>query len=47
MGLPLAISKMVSEYNTLDYQHLKKRAYKLAGRFMIITSIITSIIFSY
>lgn len=44
MGLPLAISKMVSEYNTLDYQYIKKRTYKLAGSFMIITSIITSII---
>ena len=44
MGLPLAISKMVSEYNTLDYQYTKKRTYKLAGNFMIITSIITSLI---
>lgn len=43
MGLPLAISKMVSEYNTLDYQYIKKRTYKLAGSFMIITSIITTI----
>lgn len=44
MGLPLAISKMVSEYNTLDYQYVKKKTYKLAGRFMIITSIIVSIL---
>lgn len=44
MGLPLAISKMVSEYNTLDYQYIKKRTYKLAGSFMIITSIVTSIL---
>lgn len=44
MGLPLAISKMVSEYNTLDYQYIKKKTYKLAGRFMIITSIVTSIL---
>lgn len=44
MGLPLAISKMVSEYNTLDYQYIKKKTYKLAGRLMIITSIITTII---
>ncbi len=43
MGLPLAISKMVSEYNTLDYQYTKKRTYKLAGSFMIITSIITTL----
>lgn len=44
MGLPLAISKMVSEYNTLDYQYIKKKTYKLASNFMIITSIITTII---
>ena len=44
MGLPLAISKMVSEYNTLNYQYLKKRTYKLAGSFMIITSIVTTIL---
>ena len=44
MGLPLAISKMVSEYNTLDYQHAKKRTYKLAGSFMIITSIIATLL---
>lgn len=43
MGLPLAISKMVSEYNTLDYQYIKKKTYKIAGRFMIITSILASI----
>lgn len=44
MGLPLAISKMVSEYNTLDYQQAKKRTYKLAGSFMIITSIIATLL---
>ncbi len=44
IGLPLAISKMVSEYNTLGYEYTKKRAYKLAGRIMIISSIITTIL---
>lgn len=44
MGLPLAISKMVSEYNTLDYQYIKKRTYKLASRFMIITSLVATVI---
>ena len=44
MGLPLAISKMVSEYNTLDYQSTKKRTYKLAGTFMLVTSVVTTII---
>ena len=44
MGLPLAISKMVSEYNTLDYQDTKRRTYKLASTFMLITSIVTTIL---
>lgn len=44
MGLPLAISKLVSEYNTLDYQHVRKKTYKIAGRFMIITSLITTLL---
>ncbi len=44
IGLPLAISKMVSEYHTLGYEHTKKRAYQLAGRIMIICSIITTIV---
>lgn len=44
VGLPLAISKMVSEYNTLNYHYLKKKTYKIAGRFMIITSIVTTLI---
>ena len=44
IGLPLAISKMVSEYHTLGYEHTKIRAYNLAGRIMIITSIITTVL---
>lgn len=44
IGLPLAISKMVSEYHTLGYEYTKKRTYQLAGRVMIITSIITTIL---
>lgn len=44
VGLPLAISKMVSEYNTLDYHYLKKKTYKIAGRFMIITSFVTTLV---
>ena len=44
IGLPLAISKMVSEYHTLGYEYTKKRAYSLAGRIMIITSVITTIL---
>ena len=44
VGLPLAISKLVSEYNTLKYYHLKQRSYKLASRIMIITAIITTLL---
>ncbi len=44
IGLPLAISKMVSEYHTLGYEYTKKRTYKLAGRIMIVTSIITTVL---
>lgn len=44
LGLPLAISKMVSEYQTLDYQSVKKRAYKIAGRLMIVMSLLTTVI---
>ncbi|MDD3187181.1 MAG: polysaccharide biosynthesis protein [Bacilli bacterium] len=36
VGVPLAISKIVSEYNTLDYEDAKRRSYKIA---IIITSI--------
>lgn len=42
VGLPLAISKMVSEYHTLGYENTKRRTYKLAGRVMIVTSLITT-----
>lgn len=44
VGIPLAISKMVSEYNTLDYQYAKKRTYQLACRIMIVTSIVSTIV---
>lgn len=42
IGLPLAISKIVSEYNTLDYQYLKQNAYKIASRIMLVTSLIAT-----
>ena len=44
VGLPLAISKLVSEYNTLKYYHLKQRSYKLSSRIMIITALITTVL---
>ena len=43
LGLPLAISKMVSEYSTLDYRYIKRKAYKFAAKFMVIASIITTV----
>lgn len=42
--LPLAISKIVSEYNTLDYQDAKERAYKISYYFTVVMSIIFSLI---
>ena len=35
-GIPLAISKMVSEYNTLEYYNTKERVYRL-GRIIIVS----------
>jgi O-antigen/teichoic acid export membrane protein len=44
VGIPLAISKMISEYNTFDYQDLKKRVYKIASRIMLVAAIISTIV---
>lgn len=44
IGLPLAISKMVSEYHTLGFEYTKRRTYQLAGKVMIVSSIITTIL---
>ncbi len=35
-GIPIAMSKVISEYNTLGYHHTKERAYKI-GATLIIT----------
>ena len=43
IGLPLAISKMVSEYHTLGYEYTKQKVYRLAGRVMVFTSIVMSL----
>ena len=34
-GLPLAISKLISEYDTLDMQEAKQRSYKLGKRILM------------
>lgn len=41
VGIPLAISKIVSEYNALEYHDVKRRVYKKA---ILITSIISIIV---
>lgn len=40
VGIPTAISKIISEYNTLNYQHLKERAYKMGSKILSILGII-------
>ncbi len=44
VGLPLAVSKIVSEYNTLGYYNCKERAYKIASKIILIMSIISFLI---
>lgn len=40
VGIPPAMSKLISEYNTLEYYSTKERAYKLGKRLLIILGII-------
>ncbi|MEG0826446.1 MAG: polysaccharide biosynthesis protein [Bacilli bacterium] len=44
VGIPLAVSKIVSEYNTLGYHDVKRRTYKQAIIVTSIMSVITTII---
>ena len=44
VGIPPAMSKLISEYNALEYYNTKERAYKLGKILMIILSIITFVI---
>lgn len=44
MGIPLAISKMVSEYHSLGYEDAKKRTYKLALKIVSGIAIISTIV---
>lgn len=44
VGLPLAVSKIVSEYNTLGYYNCKERAYKIAIKIISIMSVISFLI---
>ena len=43
-GLPNAISKIISEYDTLGYNNTKKRAFALAKKLLMFISIITFLI---
>lgn len=44
VGIPPAMSKLISEYNTLEYYNTKERAYKLGKRLLIILGIILFIL---
>lgn len=39
-GIPLAISKIISEYNTLGYYNAKERAFKLGKKFLNLVGVI-------
>lgn len=40
IGIPTAISKIVSEYNALDFQVIKQRAYKIGSKILICIGVI-------
>lgn len=44
IGLPSAMSKIVSEYNTLGYYHTKERAYKIGSIIVLILGILSFLI---
>ena len=44
VGIPLAISKIVSEYHTLGYENAKKRAYNIALKIIFAMSIVSTIV---
>lgn len=44
VGIPPAMSKLISEYNTLGYFHTKERAYKLGKIVMLILSILSFVV---
>lgn len=43
-GIPLAMSKIISEYYTLGYYNAKERAFKIAKRFLFIVGVICFLI---
>ena len=44
VGLPIAVSKIVSEYNALGYYHSKERAYKIAIKIITVMATISFLI---
>lgn len=44
IGLPSAMAKIISEYNTLEQYYLKERAYKIGKKLMLITGACSFII---
>ncbi len=44
VGIPPAMSKLISEYNTLEYYDTKERAYKLGKKLLVILGIILFIV---
>lgn len=44
VGIPPAMSKLISEYNTLEYYDTKERAYKLGKKLLIVLGIVLFII---
>lgn len=43
-GIPLAMSKIISEYYTLGYYNAKERAFKLAKKFLFVVGVISFLI---
>jgi len=43
-GIPLAMSKLISEYNALGYHYTKERAFKIGRKVMLIVGIIVFIV---
>lgn len=44
VGIPPAMSKLISEYNTLGYYNTKERAYKLGKRLLMVMGIILFVV---
>ncbi|MDD6879312.1 MAG: polysaccharide biosynthesis protein [bacterium] len=43
-GIPLAMSKVISEYNTLGYFHAKEKAYKLGKKLLFFIGLISFVV---